>query len=305
VTFNGLVIAAQSTAMASDYLDGAIHDPHAFVEVANGSADFESATRQRALGPSYRTAQFPAQCKRMIRLCLLLLLLPGLAQAACRQALSLALDVSSSVDDSEYQLQIEGVIAALNAPTVQQILFLQPEAPITLHVFEWSGPVNHTIIVPWTPITGPADLARITAQLRAHERATKAPNTAIGSAMLAGFAYLEQQPDCWMRTLDVSGDGETNTGPLPEEIGDDLRPEGVIVNGLVVGSGNFFGDRVSRQSLEDLRDYYLENVIRGPGSFVEVALDYDDYAATMERKLLRELAAQILGQTSDTGGSNG
>ena len=232
----------------------------------------------------------------MIRLCLLFLLLPGLAQAACRQALSLGLDVSSSVDPSEYRLQLEGVITALNAPVVQDILFLQPDAPVRIHVFEWSGPVNQTVIIPWTTINTPADLAAITARLRAHRRGVAAPNTAVGSAMLAGFAYLEQQPDCWVRTLDLSGDGETNTGPLPEDIPDAQTPSGVTVNGLVVGSGNFFGDIVSGEALDDLQRYYEENVIRGPVAFVEVAKNYDDYAETMERKLLRELSALAVGQ---------
>lgn len=232
----------------------------------------------------------------MIRLCLLLLLLPGLAQAACRQALSLGLDVSSSVDDSEYVLQLEGVIAALTAPVVQDILFLQPDAPVRIHVFEWSGPVNQTVIVPWTTINTPADLATVTARLRAHERGVAAPNTAVGSALLAGFAYLAEHSDCWVRTLDLSGDGETNTGPLPENIPDSQTPSGVTVNGLVVGSGNFFGDRVSVEALDDLLTYYERNVIRGPVAFVEVARDYQDYAETMERKLVRELSALAVGQ---------
>ena len=233
----------------------------------------------------------------MIRLAVFLLMMPGLAHAACRQALSLGLDVSSSVDPSEYRLQIDGVIAALNALSVQQILFIDPENPVRIHVFEWSGPVNQQIVVPWTELAGPADLARVTETLRAHERGSPAPNTAIGSAMLAGFGYLDEQPDCFLRTLDLSGDGETNTGPLPEEIGPEATPEGVVVNGLVVGSGNFFGDMVSLAGLEELRLYYLENVIRGPGAFVEVAVSYDDYAATMERKLLRELASLVIGGT--------
>lgn len=241
----------------------------------------------------------------MKTLCLALILWPGLAAATCRQALSLALDVSSSVDHAEYQLQLQGVVAALNAPTVQQIIFIQPETHIRLQVFEWSGPVNQTVIVPWTELRSPADLAEVTARLKAHERGVPAPNTAIGSAMLSGFAFLAEHPDCWLRTLDISGDGETNSGPLPEEIGIEAMPEGVIVNGLVVGSGNFFGDRVSRTALEDLRDYYEAHVIRGPGAFVEVARNYDDYADTMERKLLRELASQVLGQLPNSSGSEG
>lgn len=241
----------------------------------------------------------------MIRICIVLLLVPGLAQAACRQALSLGLDVSSSVDDTEYKLQLNGVVAALNAPVVQDILFLQPDAPVRIHVFEWSGPVNQTVIVPWTTIRTPDDLASVTARLRAHTRGVAAPNTAVGSALLAGFAFLEQHPECWVRTLDLSGDGETNTGPLPQDIPDSQTPTGVTVNGLVVGSGNFFGDIVSGQALDDLVVYYEQNVIRGPLAFVEVAKNFDDYAETMERKLLKELSAMAVGQLDIVGGSDG
>lgn len=241
----------------------------------------------------------------MIRLCLVLLLLPGLAQAACRQALSLGLDVSSSVDDVEYALQLEGVTAALNAPVVVDILFLQPNAPVRIHVFEWSGPVNQTVIVPWMTIQSPADLAEVTKQLRAHTRGVPAPTTAVGSAMIAGFTYLEQHPDCWVRTLDLSGDGATNTGPPPESIPDEQSPNGVTVNGLVVGSGNFFGDQVSRDALADLEVYYRKNVIRGPVAFVEVAENYDDYAKAMERKLVRELSALAVGQIDMKRGADG
>jgi len=241
----------------------------------------------------------------MIRVCLLLLLLPGIAQAACRQALSLGLDVSSSVDDSEYALQLEGVITALNTPVVVDILFLQPDAPIRIHVFEWSGPINQTVIVPWTTINTPTDLIAITTRLRTHTRGVPAPTTAVGSALLAGFAYLEEHPDCWIRTLDLSGDGETNTGPLPETIPDAQTPRGVTVNGLVVGSGNFVSNQSSRDALADLAEYYRENVIRGPVAFVEVAENYDDYAATMERKLLRELSALAVGQIDTRHGSDG
>jgi hypothetical protein len=136
----------------------------------------------------------------MIRLCFFLLFLPGIAQAACRQALSLALDVSSSVDDAEYRLQLDGVVAAINAPAVQDIFFVQPDAPIRLHVYEWSGPINQTVIVPWTALETPADLARVTALLQAHRRGVAAPTTSIGSALLAGYSYLEQHPECWKRT---------------------------------------------------------------------------------------------------------
>lgn len=231
----------------------------------------------------------------MIRLALLLCLLPGLAHAACRQALSMALDVSSSVDDREYKLQLDGVVAALTAPPVQEIFFLRPDAPIRLHVYEWSGPINQTVIVPWTAIETPADLAQVTALLKSHERGVVAPTTAIGSAIMAGYAYLKEHPDCWKRTLDISGDGETNTGLPPENIAEALRPTGVTVNGLVIGAGDLGGDDERFVDIKQLSSYYRTKVIRGPSAFVEVALGYEDYAAAMERKLLRELASIAVG----------
>lgn len=80
---------------------------------------------------------------------------------------------------------------------------------------------------------------------------------------------------------------------------------GMTVNGLVVGSGNFFGDQVSRDALADLEIYYRENGIRGPVAFVEVAENYDDYAKAMERKLLRELSALAVGQIDKKRGADG
>lgn len=231
----------------------------------------------------------------MIRLLFVLLLLPGLAQAACRQALALGLDVSGSVDAVEYRLQLDGLAVALNSDKVQAVLFAQPDAPVHVLVYEWSGPLDQSIIVPWTAIAGAGDLARITGILQNHQRSAAAPTTAIGSAMLAGFSYLEEQPDCWKRTLDLSGDGQTNTGPRPQDIGDNRTPTGVIVNGLVIGSGNRRGDDARFADIKELSSYYNTYVTRGAGSFVEVALGFADYAAAMERKLLRELSSIVMG----------
>jgi len=41
-------------------------------------------------------------------------------------------------------------------------------------------------------------------------------------------------------------------------------------------------------------DYYSDEVIRGPGAFVETALGYADYETAMVRKLLRELEGMSL-----------
>ena len=221
----------------------------------------------------------------MIRFAIIGLCLPSMADAACRQALALGLDVSGSVDAEEYRLQLDGLAMALQSEPVQEILFLQPAAPIIITVYEWSGPEDQKIILPWTALTGPPELTKTVTTLWSHQRSAAAPTTAIGSALLAGFALLNQQPNCWKRTLDLSGDGHANTGPRPQDISSTKMPDGVVVNGLVIDAS----------ADAELANYYKSYVIRGPGSFVEIAASFDDYAAAMERKLLRELESLATG----------
>ena len=221
----------------------------------------------------------------MIRaLALLALVWAGAAQGACRQALVLALDVSGSVDAREYRLQLDGVAAALESVAVQEVLFATGAAPVRLAVFEWSGPEDQAMILDWTGITDPAALARVTARLRAHQRQPKAPTTALGSAMQTGLRLLAAQPACWTHTLDISGDGEANTGPRPQDVTLTGAPPGTLVNGLVIGAPD-----------GALARYFTAYVIRGAGAFVEEAAGFEDYAAAMERKLIRELAALAIG----------
>lgn len=219
--------------------------------------------------------------------CAAALICPANLNAACRQALALGLDVSGSVDAREYRLQLDGLATALNSTQVRDVLFANPAAPITLTVFEWSGPNDQTIILPWTSLANFDTLTQITHQLHQHTRNASNPTTAIGSALRTGFTLLNMQPDCWKRTLDISGDGPANTGPRPQDISPAQTPPGVTVNGLVIGGNT---------DIKELSTYYSAYVIRGPGAFVETARHFDDYAAAMERKLLRELQSISLSQ---------
>lgn len=60
-------------------------------------------------------------------------------------ALVLALDVSSSVDETEDELQRLGRANALANPAVQAA-FLISSAPVAVQVFEWSGRYNQHIL---------------------------------------------------------------------------------------------------------------------------------------------------------------
>lgn len=164
-------------------------------------------------------------------LLILSLLAAGPAQAACRLALALGLDVSGSVDAREYRLQMDGVADALSDPGVRETLLQMPQAPVVLAVFEWSGPGMQRLVVDWTEIAAAADIDRVAARLRGVTRVEGDPATALGVAKDYGAALLARRGDCWQRVLDISGDGKSNSGPRPQQV----RPEGITVNGLVIG----------------------------------------------------------------------
>jgi hypothetical protein len=163
------------------------------------------------------------------------------AQAQCRQALALGLDVSGSVDSQEYRMQLDGLANALTQPDIVTLLTTQPAAPVRIAVYEWSGASDQRVLVNWRDIRNRTDLEQITAVLRATRRAAADPGTAVGASMRFGAGMLAQQGDCWKRTLDLSGDGKHNLGPHPRDVQQHLSAQGLTINGLLIGTDPRFG----------------------------------------------------------------
>ncbi|MEQ6247376.1 DUF1194 domain-containing protein [Sulfitobacter sp. HNIBRBA3233] len=226
--------------------------------------------------------------------CLLLAPVAATAQD-CRQALALALDVSGSVDAREYRLQLDGVARALGSVAVRARLLEQPEAPVELLVFEWSGPQDQLTLVPWTRIDSAAALERVIETLGTVERRADAtPGTGLGVAMSVGAQHLAQRAQCVKRTLDISGDGKSNLGPRPRHVKPLLEPQGITVNALVIGADDAAIGDARQAEIAELVQYFSAEVILGPEAFVKTALGYDGYAEAMEAKLLRELDVLVL-----------
>jgi len=220
-------------------------------------------------------------------------LFPALAQAECRQALALGLDVSGSVDSREYVLQRNGLAAALQNDEVQKSLLAMPAAPVMLVVYEWSGVDHQRILVNWQAVTTAQDLENFTTSLINTNRIKTDPSTAIGSSIIFGARLLSQQKNCWSHTLDLSGDGPSNFGPLPRSLPNHPSINQMTVNGLAVETENLTGKTF------DLTKYYEAEVIRGQGAFVEKAAGFDAFEAAMVRKLLRELRGLNLSQLDE------
>ena len=221
-------------------------------------------------------------------LCLLLALARPVGAEACRQALVLALDVSGSVNEKEYQQQVSGLAWALSDPQVRSLLLDSSAPPVAIAVFEWSSRNHQLLIQPWALIDSAATLDQVVARIQGHRKQRAGLKTALGTALSYAAQLLKAQPQCWQHTVDVSGDGRNNIGPTPR----DAYARGfanVTVNALVVT------DIERDESRLGLVRYFQTQVLHGPDAFTMVAEGYGDYARAMRLKLIRELAVPVFG----------
>ncbi len=208
---------------------------------------------------------------------------PAAAQDQCRLALLLGIDVSASVDASEYESQLNGVASALIAPEIVEA-FLNGPGPVALSIYEWSGRFQQDLVIDWTLITSEDDLTRIAERVARQVRRSEDFPTALGYALGFAAGHFDDAPACLFQTLDISGDGQNNDGFTPGAAYEHFPFDGITVNGLAIGGASLM-----------IEDYFYEQVIRGPGAFVEYATTHADFAAAMRRKLERELRVMILG----------
>lgn len=225
----------------------------------------------------------------------LLMILTGPAWS-CRQALVVALDVSGSVDAIEYQQQVTGMAAALDHPDIRQIILADTENPVTIMVFEWSSQNHQYVILPWTRLDSRNALDNAIERIQSHRKIRAGLKTALGTALAFGQVMLQQKPECWRHTIDVSGDGYNNVGLVPEAI-HGAGFARTTVNALVIGKPEDDSEEGPGTATSDLLTYFENKVIRGPGAFTIVAQGYADYAKAMKKKLERELETPVLGQT--------
>ncbi len=207
--------------------------------------------------------------------------------APCRLALVLALDVSSSVDTAEYDLQRKGLAAALDAPDVRHAILNGAPGPVALAVYEWSGADKQKLQLDWTMLRDGAAIDAAVATLGAMARSNAEFPTSLGPALGYGAQLLQRGPRCARRVIDVSGDGVNNYRFGPREAYRHFPLDGVTVNGLVVLGGD-----------ASVLAYYGDEVLHGAGAFLVVANGFEEFREAMTRKLYREINDIVLGRAA-------
>jgi len=204
--------------------------------------------------------------------------------------LVLAVDTSISIDAFEYGLLMKGIANAFRTPEIVNLIEQQDGVAVTL--FQWGSEVNEQYMIPWHLLKDSASVLSFAAKVENAERDPNSGFTGIGRAIDFGVRLIAANAfdGRWLK-IDVSGDGRSNTGLPPSIPRQEANALGVVINGLPILT---YPDN----RLYDLDTYYREKVIHGPGAFVEIANDYDDFARAFLRKLLREITPLVSQENS-------
>ena len=201
---------------------------------------------------------------------------------ACGLELVLAMDVSRSVINDEFDLQMGGLANALRHAEIIEAIGWTPGG-VMMTLTQWSGPSQQNQSVGWRHLTTPESIRAFAHEVDTARRDFYQSYTAIGEALWHANTLSATNPRrCKRRVIDVSGDGASNRGREPADIADALAANGVTINALVI-----------RGARPDPAQYYLDNVVRGPGAFIEIASTFHDYARAIQQKLLRELTPAL------------
>ena len=209
---------------------------------------------------------------------LLAMLATPVQASTCVLALVLATDTSSSIDAEEYAMQMDGLAEAFRTDVLREALLGTKGVHVRATVVHWSGYKHQEQVVPWTALTSLGVIEAFADRIEAVPRRHGDRPTALAKGLEFSARLLEGQP-CERRVIDLTGDGINNHGIGPAYFAERGDFDGLIINGLVV-----------KGAVPDPEPYFRKEVARGPGAFVMVAGNYEEYAEAILEKLLREIA---------------
>jgi hypothetical protein len=217
--------------------------------------------------------------------------LPTAAETVDLQ-LVLAADVSISVDNQEFELQREGYALAITSEAVLNAIRAGPHRAIAVTFIEWSGPSKQQVVADWTVIRD-GEMATVFANTLRTAPRSFADATAIGSAIDFAMRHFGRSGvEGERRIIDISGDGDNNSGRPVEYSRDDAVRARVTINGLAIVNEHPLPGFIGHiQPVGGIGHYSRTRVAGGPGSFVFQIGGFDGFAEAIERKLVAEIAA--------------
>ena len=196
--------------------------------------------------------------------------------------LVLAIDGSSSIDESEFALEMEGYAAAFRDPAVRTAIVSGPTKRIAVTVLVWADASVPKMETEWFVLASVSDIYRFASFMETLNRGAVG-GTGIGAGVAVAIRRLDRNGIIAPRqVVDVSGDGRETP---PRELVVEMpraramaAARGVTINGLAIENED-----------PGLADWYRNNVISGRDAFVVGAADFEDFVDAIRRKLIREI----------------
>ncbi len=192
--------------------------------------------------------------------------------------LLLLVDVSGSVDASEYALQKTGYVNAFKDASIQGVIGGLPGG-IAVAYAEWA--VGQSMKVNFTQLTDVASANAFADAIAATTRTssgTIGSLTAPGSAIQWGRGLFAGNGFEGANVIDVSGDGSQNDGTNTFGQSTAAHAQGITINGLpILGSE------------ANLDTWYQDNIVTPGGGFLIAASSFPNFETAVNNKIFREI----------------
>lgn len=217
--------------------------------------------------------------------------------AAVDLALVLLNDVSRSMDETEYALIKAGYRAAFADPEVIAAL-VGNGSGVAVSYVEFSSKTEIRRVLDWRVLTDAASARAFGEEIAAAPRSS-AGNTALAAA-LAEASRMLQDGDFGSarRVIDVASD-IPHDGGRAAAVRDAAVAAGLTINALPIVDKRPIGTIDGRLAYSEARwgtindvEFYLQDVVGGPGSFAVEARSYEVFGEALKRKLLLEFIAE-------------
>jgi hypothetical protein len=208
--------------------------------------------------------------------------------------LALLVDVSGSVDATDFSLQKNGYVQAFQSASIINAITLGGTYhSIAATLVYWSDSAVQS--VGWTLINDAASANAFANDIDAVIRPFSG-QTGMTNAVNFGAGLFINEFQGTRSVIDLSGDGsesvvcnssEPNCWPLQDARDNALANGVTTINALFIQDRDFFG--VNPGDLINAIDYANDNLIGGPNAFVMVAANFEDFGAAIVSKLEREI----------------
>ena len=216
--------------------------------------------------------------------------------------LQLLIDVSGSISNSEYDLQMQGYSYALQDSAIQDAILgtgNNEYGQIAIQTVMWSGQSTQQVMTDWTLLNSSESITSYANNLANMTRPFYGATYNAEALDFGSATFVNNGFDGTRNVIDMSGDGygydylysnySFFSGGETSVARDNALNNGIdTINGITITYDyGQYGD-------VDLTTWYAQNVIGGQNAFVLQAGDFTDFRTALSTKLYAEIEGDII-----------